>query len=184
MTALPSHPIRLSDLPNRRETDVTLTPDADARSAIAADLGISGLRKLRFDARLSPVGKRDWTLSATLGATVVQECVVTLDPVVTRIDEEISRKYLSDLPEPEAGEVEMPEDDSAESLPAVLDLAQVMIEALSLALPPYPRSDAAALDEMVVTEPGATPLTDAEMKPFAGLAGLRDALKNKGTDDS
>ena len=182
MTALPSHPIRLSDLSNRTQTTITLAPDAPERAAIATELGILGLRKLRFDVRLDPMGKRDWALSGTLGATVVQECVVSLDPVTTRIDETVTRKYLADWDDPEAAEIEMPEDDTAESLPATLDLALVMIEALSLALPPYPRSEAASLDELVVTEPGATPLTQSEMKPFAGLAGLRDALKNNGDD--
>ena len=183
VTARPSHPLRLADLSHNGDTDVSLTPDEAARRAIAEDLGINAIRKLRFEARLSPLGKRDWTLEGTLGATVVQDCVVTLEPVVTRIDETVTRKYLADLPEPQAGEVEMPEDDSAESLPSVLDIADVMIEALALALPPFPRSDAAKLDEMVVTEPGATPLTDDQMKPFAGLASLRDALKNNGSKD-
>jgi len=30
----------------------------------------------------------------------------------------------------------------------------------------------------VVTEPGAAPLTAAAMKPFAGLAALKDKLKD------
>jgi uncharacterized metal-binding protein YceD (DUF177 family) len=183
VTALPRHPIRLSDLPNRHETTVILTPDAEECNLIANALGIVAIRKLRFDVRLSPIGKRDWALDATLGATVIQDCVVTLDPVTTRVDEKVQRRYLAELTEPEADEMEMPEDDNTESLPEVLDLSLVMTESLSLALPPYPRSAGAEIGEFVVTEPGATPLTQAELKPFAGLAGLRDKLKNNDETD-
>lgn len=182
MTTLPTHPLRLSELSNRKDTSVTLDPTTEERDAIASELGLPALRKLRFEARLSPMGKRDWALDATLGATVVQDCVVTLDPVTTRIDETLRRQYLANQEDPEGSEVEMPEDDTIESLPTVLDVAQVMIEALSLALPAYPRVEAANLAEYVVTEPGATPLTQSQMKPFAGLAGLRDALKDAEND--
>jgi uncharacterized metal-binding protein YceD (DUF177 family) len=162
---------------------VLVTPDAPARAAIARYLGIRDVRKLRFEGSLTPEGRRDWTLTATLGATVVQDCVVTLDPVVTRIDEPVTRRYLADMPEPGLGEVEMPEDDTIEELPASLDLAAVMIEALSLALPPFPRAPGAELGQLSVTEPGSAPLDADTVRPFAGLAGLRDKLGRDSTDD-
>ncbi len=84
--ALPRHILRLADLPGRHETAVDFAPDAAGRAAIAAELGLSDLRKLRLAGRMVPVGRTDWRLEATLGATVVQPCVVTLDPVVTRIE--------------------------------------------------------------------------------------------------
>lgn len=177
--ALPQLILRLSDLPKRSPTKVSLTPDASQRGAVADVLGILALRKLRFEGTLLPEGKTDWRLDGRLGATVVQECVATLAPVTTRIDEPVVRRYLADITVPEAGEVEMPEDDTLEALPAALDIADVMIEALALALPPYPRSDAAEISEFTVTEPGKTPMTQADLRPFAGLAGLRETLEDK-----
>ena len=147
---------------------------------MASELGIPGVKKLRFEGTLAPLGQRDWRLEATLGATVVQDCVVTLDPVTSRIDEAVSRSYLSDLHEITTGETEMPEDDTQEPLPETLDLAEVMIEALALALPPYPRSEGAALGEAVFAESGVTPLRDEDTMPFAGLAALRENLEKKG----
>ena len=171
--------IRIADLPNRKITAFELLPTAQERAAVAAELGIPGIKKLRFAGTLAPQGKRDWRLEADLGATVVQECVVTLDPVSTRIDESVLRSYLSDLPEVTAGETEMPEDDTQEALPETLDLAEVMIEALSLALPPYPRSEGASLGEALFAESGVVPMRDEDTKPFAGLASLRESLENK-----
>ncbi|MBV0911907.1 YceD family protein [Anianabacter salinae] len=169
--------LRLSDLPAGETRAFVIEPDASERAAIAADLGILGLRKLRLEGRLIPDGKRDWRLEAVLGATVVQACVVTLDPVSTRIDEAVKRRYSANPPEvPEATEVEMPEDDTVEPLPETLELGAVMREALALALPPFPRKDGIPPVEARFTESGAEPLTDDDVKPFAGLAELRDKL--------
>ncbi|MCP1168815.1 YceD family protein [Limimaricola litoreus] len=176
-TPLPRQVIRLSDLSHKRGTETVLEPDAPARAAVARELGIPGVRKLRFKAVLAPEGSRGWRLDADLGATVVQDCVVTLDPVVTRIDEKITRRYLADVTEPGETEVEMPEDDTIEPLPSAVDLGAVMIEALALALPDYPRAEGAGAGDMSVTEPGATPITDEDVKPFAALKGLRERLK-------
>jgi len=176
---LPQSHLRLADLATRRATPFELTPNADERRAVADTLGITGIKKLKFSGQIAPLGTKDWELTADLGATVVQDCVVTLDPVTTRIDEKITRSYLAKIEQIEAAEIEMPEDDTVEALPASLDLAQVMIEALTLALPLYPRAEGADLGEAVFTEPGNAPMTDEDARPFAGLGALRDRLKNK-----
>lgn len=181
MSAAPalSHPVRLADLPARKITQLTLTPDAKICEALAKELGLEALRKLRFDATLSPMGKTDWQLEGHLGATVVQSCVVTLAPVTTRIEENVRRSYVRDYePAPEGSEIEMPEDDTVEPLPAEIDLGVIAAEALTLALPLYPRAEGAELQDTAFTEPGKAPLTDEDVKPFAGLAALRDQLKN------
>jgi uncharacterized metal-binding protein YceD (DUF177 family) len=180
---LPEQIVQLSELPARKPHRFALEPAPEACAAVAEALGIRGVRKLRFAGTLHPDGGRDWRLRADLGATVVQDCVVTLEPVTTRIEEEATRAYRADFAPPEGPEVEMPEDETAEPLPAALDLAQVMIEALALALPPYPRAPGAETGEAVFTEPGKTPLRDADLRPFAGLAGLRDALDARPDDD-
>ncbi|SDO69203.1 Uncharacterized ACR, COG1399 [Lutimaribacter pacificus] len=169
---------RMSELPPSRPVTFELRPTPDENRAIADDLGLSGLRKLSFQGTLEPEGKRDWRLVAHLGATVTQPCVVTLAPVTTRIEEDVTRRYLAAMPGiPDEDEVEMPEDDSIEPLPDMLDLSVVMTEALALALPLYPRAEGAELEETVVTEPGKTPLRDEDTRPFSGLSALRDALK-------
>ncbi|MEJ6398123.1 YceD family protein [Yoonia sp. 208BN28-4] len=174
--------LRLADLATRKPTRFDITPDAAVRDRMAQELGIVAIRKLRIDGMLTPVGRSDWTLEATLGATIVQECVVTLDPVTTRIDEPVQRNYIAGYEDPDAAEAEMPEDDTTEALPASVDLLAVAQEALSLALPPFPRADGAALGEAVYSEPDVAPMTDEDAKPFAGLGALKAQLSAK-TDD-
>ena len=101
-----------------------LRPDEAARAETAKRLDLLALRKLTFAGQVTPTGARDLTLDAKLGATVVQPCVVTGEPVTTRIDVPVLRRYLAEMEEPEGDEVEMPEDDNAEPLPAAQALFQ------------------------------------------------------------
>ncbi|TBX25954.1 YceD family protein [Nioella sediminis] len=177
----------LSELSTKTPTRFEIVPDAPARAGLAADLGIDGIRKLRFAGEIRADGKRDWRLDGKLGATVVQPCVVTLAPVTTRIDVEVTRRFLARMPDlalDEDGEAEMPEDDTIEPLGSHIDPAMVMAEALALNLPLYPRADGAELGSVSVAEPGVAPLTDEAAKPFAALAELRDKLGKPDADDS
>lgn len=166
------HPARLS---RNAAQPVRLVPGDAERGRIAARLGLSALRKLRFEGELVPEDRADWRLRAVLGATVVQPCVVSLAPVTTRIDTSVTRTYRTAMPLlPPGGEIEMPEDDTEEPLPETLDLAAVMEEALALALPLYPRAAGAEMDEPITAAPpGVAPLRDADLNPFAALSRLK-----------
>jgi uncharacterized metal-binding protein YceD (DUF177 family) len=56
----------------------------------------------------------------------------------------------------------------------------VMAEALTLVLPEYPRAadaQGSSATTVRITEPGKTPMSDAEARPFAGLAALKQQLE-------
>ena len=183
MTALPfSHPLRSAALPGKRPYAFDLKPGPDERAAIAAALGLLDLTSLRFVGELRPAGRKDVALEARLVANAVQPCSVTLAPVPAQVEEAVVRRYLADWVEPEGDEVEMPEDDTTEPLPDVIDLGVVAIEALALALPLYPRAVGVDLGEAVFGPPGAAPLRDADLRPFAGLAALKDKLAKPGDE--
>lgn len=165
------------DLAKRAPKPFLIEPGADARSELAAKLGINAIKKLRFEGKLLPAGKGDWRLEGKLGATVVQPCVVTLEPVTSRVSEDILRLYLEKWNEPDPGsEVEIPEGES-EPLADKIDLSEIMEEALSLALPTYPRADGAELGEAIFSAPGLKPMNDDDAKPFAALGELKKSLE-------
>lgn len=168
---------RVADLPQNRPTSFDIEPDAATLQGLADELQLSALRKLRFTGEIRAHGKTDWQLDGQLGATVVQPCVVTLDPVTTRIDTDVRRLYSAELSDPEGPEAEMPEDETVERLGSVIDAAAVMVEALALAVPLYPRKDGVALPEAVFTAPGKAALRDEDLRPFSALAALRDQMK-------
>ncbi|RJL03347.1 YceD family protein [Paracoccus siganidrum] len=165
MTAAQTHPLRLrvAHLNPRAPTAFALRPDAEARAAIAGELGLPGLPRLAFEGRIRAGAGDGWELEGRLTARVTQACVVTLKPVKTTIDEQVRRLYSPHLATPEADEAEMP-DDALEPLGQFIDVSAVMVEELALALPEYPRADGAGLDSPA----GDAPDSDTR-KPFAGL---------------
>lgn len=171
--------LRVADLSQNSENSFALRPTADDLAQIADELGLSSVRKLSFEGAITAQGKSDWRLDAKLGATVVQPCVVTLEPVTTRIDIPVARQFIAGYSDPEAPEVEMPDDETTEPLGTWIDPNAVMLEALAIAAPDYPRKDDAELGQMIYTKPGETPMSDEDARPFAGLADLKDKLSRK-----
>lgn len=176
--ALPfSHPFRVASLSVRKPARFDLRPDAAALATIASALGILGLEDLRFRGELRPAGHGDWMLEADLEAVVTQACIVSLAPVTTRIAEPVVRRYVAGLAEPQAEETEMP-DETVEPLSAFIDAGAVMVEALTLALPVYPRAAGVDFAGASAAPEGTAPLPAEEIiRPFAGLA---DLLKKGG----
>lgn len=173
-----SVPYRVAGLSSRKPNRFDLKPDAEMRAAIAAFLDITAIGKLRFTGMISPKGRHDFVLEATLDAEVEQPCSLSLAPVHTTLNEDVLRVFLADFETPDASEMEMPEDDSTEPLGEVIDAGHVLVEALALALPPFPKAEGAVLDNAQFTTPGTAPLRDEDLKPFAGLAALKAKLEN------
>lgn len=171
-TAPFSHPLRVAHLNPRKPTELTLSPDAAARDRIAADLGLERLPQARLDLRIAAAGNDAWELTGRLTARVVQPCVITLAPVDTAIDEPVRRIYSPHAAQPDpdttgAG-IEMP-DDETEPLGQTIDAGAVLVEALALALPLYPRAPGAELPQ----ENAADDAADGDTRrPFADLAAL------------
>jgi uncharacterized metal-binding protein YceD (DUF177 family) len=78
--------------------------------------------------------------------------------------------------------MEVMADDDGEPLPETIDIIEVATEALTLALPLYPRAAGAELGEAVFADEGVAPIKDVELKPFAGLAAFAEKLKGSGQD--
>lgn len=164
-----TRPVDLSRLPKNAPYPFEIEADAPERAALAGVLGAQSVRKFGFSGRLTPMDGEGWLLEGQLGATVIQSCVVSLAPVTTRIDTPVRRRFV---PAEQLDE----EDDEMEPLTPQLDLALIATEATSLELPDYPRAPDAALAQKDFAAPGVEPLTDEDVKPFAGLKALRDKL--------
>ncbi len=180
-----THPLRVARLSSKVATTFDLAPDATLRAALAKDLGISAIKKLSFRGTLMPVGRHDFTLHARVIAQVVQPCVVSLQPVVTDLADDVVRRFVRDFTEPTADEAEVPGDDTVEALPEVIDIGTVAGEALALLLPEYPRAAGAVFVPLHDATARGDADASARPKPFAGLAELaaRMALKTPETGE-
>lgn len=172
MTAPESSPqrLRVAHLNPRSATPFALKPDAEMRARIAAELGLSALTKLSFQGSIRPEANDAWLLTGTIEAKVTQACVVTLRPVKTAIRDDVRRLFTPHLSQPDSDETQMP-DDTLEPLGQFIDLSAVMIEALSLALPEYPRAEGAEI-------PG-TDSHEPEVETRRPFSGLDDLLRGK-----
>ena len=170
MSPLPfSHPLRVSQLNPRQPNRIDLSPDDAARARIAAELDLTAPPRARLTGTITAAPNDAWLLEGRLTARVQQACVVTLGPVQTDIDEPVRRLYSPHASTPEGDEVEMP-DDETEPLGPVIDTGAVLVEALALALPPYPRCKGAELPDAALDpdDEGGEGLR----RPFQGLADL------------
>jgi uncharacterized metal-binding protein YceD (DUF177 family) len=174
---------RTGGLSPRKPTRFSYRPDVADRAQLAADLDFLALYALELIGEIRPVGRDELLLEATLTARVDQPCSVTLVPVPATVSEPVRRRYVAGLDVPEGEEVEMPEDDTVEPMPEVIDLVEIAVEALSLALPLYPRAPGAELGQAVHAGDGVAPLVDDDVKPFAGLKGLAAQLAAKAKPD-
>jgi len=157
-----------------------LAPTPDEAAAIARLLDARGLRKMRFSGRLLPEAAGGWRLEADLGASVTQTCVITLEPVVSRIDLPVTRRFVPDLGAEGMTATSRDDDDEIDPLGDRLDLGRVALEALALALPDYPRKPGAALGTLAAGPVGPTGSAEAEVRPFAALAALRGKVDGAG----
>ena len=170
---------RVATLSPRKATRFDLVASATQRAALALELGLSRVDSLGFKGEIQPKGKHDYVIVADLNARITQPCSISLAPVKTEITETVRRVYLADFAVPEGDEQEMTADETIDPLSEVIDVGLVATEALALAIPLYPRAPGAQLGPSSFAEPGVVPLDDADLKPFASLAGLKARLEDK-----
>jgi uncharacterized metal-binding protein YceD (DUF177 family) len=147
-----------------------LEANATERAALARRFGLPAIGSLKAKLRLQRVhGGTALRLTGRLEADVTQSCVVTLEPVENRVEEEFTILYAADAPT-EAIETDTDSDESwAEPLPhGGLDIGEVVAQHLSLALDPYPRRADAAVEGRWAE--GEAPTKES---PFAALAKLK-----------
>lgn len=172
------HPLptdRIGAAPQR----VTLVPDAEARAALARRFGLIALDAMRAELQIRRRSDTGWIqLRGTVEAEVVQQCVVSLDPVSSKVVAELDETFVdADLGGRErtgAREVDVdPMLDEPEPLDEnVLDLGEIAAQAFGLALDPYPRAPDATLGPR--SEIGELEDPEDARSPFAALEALRD----------
>jgi uncharacterized metal-binding protein YceD (DUF177 family) len=174
-----SDPLRVTELATRKPNRFKLSLDQAERAKIAAWAEVDEVRMLNFEGDITAKGRSEWVLTGKLTARVKQACVITAEPVITEIREDVTRRYRDDIPDPTGEETEMPDDDTLDPLGAVIDVGHVALEALELAIPLYPRAKGAELGAVSADPEGAEPINDDVIKPFAGLADLLKARDSK-----
>lgn len=158
-------------------TRVVMVADEAARRTLAELADILDVDSFRAEIQIVPWSGKGFAVSGRVTALVHQACVVTLEPVETRVDEVVDLKLV---PPEEMEKYEIAPDESGDlDLEAVaglpdpiengeIDLGAIAVEHFMLGLDPYPRKPGAVFDPAAV----GLDVDPKEMSPFAALARL------------
>lgn len=158
-------------------TEFKIEADAEERAALAKRFGLLSLESFTAEGRLEVFdGGASARLAGQIRADVVQECVVTLEPVAAHLEDDFTILYARNAPtDLERGEIavdaEQDDEDAPERLPeSGIDIGEAAAECLGLALDPYPRAPDA--DEAMAALNQESEEEGAE-SPFAVLRSLK-----------
>ena len=164
-------PVSVVELPDaglRREIEA----DAAVRARVATVAEVREVSRLvaRFD--IVPMPGRRVHVGGHVSARVGQNCVVTLEPMESEIEETIDVVFTSDAADKphKSAELDIPAEGKDPPEPLVngrIDLGALAIEFMILGINPYPRKSD------VVFEPPAA-AADPKEHPFSALKTLKD----------
>ena len=148
-----SFPVHVSRLP-KKGMRVTIEADAGQLAALAAAHGLPAVERFHAELDVTAWKKGGVRVAGRVEARIVQECIVTLEPVEETVDEEVSALFLPEgsklaLPKRSAeGEIIL--DAEGEDGPELfsgdtVDVGQLAEEFFALGVNPYPRRDGVAL---------------------------------------
>ena len=177
--------LSLREMAAQKGVKLSETADEAERAAIATAFGLPGVASFETSFAFRPEGADAWRLDGEVRARFTQECVVTLQPVGAKVAESFTRVFSPDGVDPFADpsasiDFDLEEEDPAEPLGDGVDVGAVALEALALAIDPYPRAPDAAFASVSARPEGAEEVSEEKVKPFAGLAALKKAMDNPG----
>ena len=176
--------VRFSELNQSKPFEFHFMLSNQKVSDLIKRLDLLDLKKVSLFGILSPININEWSLKAELRATAKQKCVISFKPVQTIVHETINRTFspsaLQNTSEADDdGTSPVIFDDTLHEFNDEIDLADIIFEELTLILPLYPRFEGAELGSYSVTQPGAKPLKDEDLKPFTQLSELKEKLIQK-----
>lgn len=171
---LPHWPVRASETPPSGLHVRRMDLDEAALAALSRHLCVVSARDFALDVTVRPHGENGLKVQGRVGLTVVQTCVVTLEPMESRIDEAIDagfrppnaieRRFLDD--DDEDGPVlDAASFDDDPLVAGTIDLGALAVEHLALGVDPYPRKPGVVFE---------APADAGEGSPFAALSRLKD----------
>lgn len=167
-------PVDLATAQRSGGAKLTLEAGPRERTAIAARLGLLGLDRFEAEIGLEPWQGAGAVLSGRLIADAVQSCVVTLEPVPAHLTVSLEARFHPESRGRETAEEEILSDPEAPDPPepwpprGILDLGELLIQHLAVALDSYPRKAGVRF-----VQPGAGAAEGAAESPFAKLTALK-----------
>lgn len=168
-----------------RPLDVTRVPPQGSTETIAAEprecadlarrFGLPALHALEAELKVSRWRGEGLKIKGRFSADLDQTCVVSLDTFRSVLADEFEGYFL---PAGSAAGAALIEEGDAEPFEnGIIDMGEVVAEAVALALDPYPKKPGVTFADVIEDEGAADSGKEAERNPFSGLESLR---KGKG----
>jgi hypothetical protein len=139
---------------------------------IAAAFDLIACPSLKVQYTIRPIGNGRYRLSGMLQAEVEQTCVVTLEPINSKIEEAFDVVFWPEeqIPAPANGELDLSYDFDPEPIVGgQIEVGRIVFEWLAGGIDPYPRLPGAKLDRQSAPGDGAGGFNS----PFAVLAKIK-----------
>lgn len=158
-----SRPLSVDKIPAPGVEETLIASDKE-RKELAQRFGLLDLKDLSATLSVHPASNRQgFAVTGTMNADVVQQCVVTLEPLANHIEHQIDVLFaFPEGDEAAPAQIEMDEDQPEHIIDGVIDLGELVAQHLGITLDPYPR------------KPGLAPVeaqygSDKPTSPFAEL---------------
>ena len=155
---------------------------ADECREIAAALDILACDFIEADYKIIPLPQGRYRVRGEFHSSVEQACVVSLEPVYSKLYETFDIEFWPASQLPDLGEIELSDPDAEDPEPftaGCLEVGHLIYELLASRIEQYPRKQGKNFN---IAETKRQPFTPADT-PFAELGLLKNKLQNKPDDD-
>lgn len=174
-----SHSVVVSKIP-AAGTQVSFTASAAERAALAEIAGVRDILEAQASFHLTHVRGGAIQARGHVRGLVGQDCVVTLEPLESRVEEDIDVMFA----EPDTAAAATPKVDIGEDEPdppeiifnGAIDLGRLATDMLFLGIDPYPRKAGAAFA-------AENEASDPAEHPFAALKALQPGARKRSKKD-
>ncbi len=143
-----SRVVSLNDPDDAQSLDLHIEATEDQRADLGKRLELIDIPALSAEIAVVRLGPRRVRVHVKYRADVIQSCVVTLEPVPYTIEESFTQEFICETETvdrstvADQGEIWVEPNDEAEILESDhLDVGELLVQYLSLALDPYPRKE-------------------------------------------
>ncbi|MDP2118945.1 MAG: DUF177 domain-containing protein [Hoeflea sp.] len=172
-----SYPVKVGHISANPFT-VRISADPADLARLEAQWGVREVRSFEAEVVLSRWKRDGVRVKGHVSVSIVQDCVVTLDPVAQKIEEDFEAIFLPEnsrlAKRVRDGTAELVLDPEGPDLPETftgdsIDVGGVAAEFAALAIDPYPRKQGADYADRIESDPA----TDKKPSPFAVLQGFK-----------
>ena len=172
--------ISIKRLPAPSETLKLPVGESDLLTAAQA-CNVKAFNNLEATYKFKRWRKHGVSVFCNFKAEIEQECISTLEPISTRIEERFERQFLpeqsSDYKSPEIIDGEMILDPEAADFPDLIEgdeinLWDILIEEMILVINPFPRADSINENSDVLADQDPDQTAEPTHRPFSDLKTL------------